>query len=125
LPLVFSSILNPSDHHAGSAKVCFVPEVSAFRGWIRKATGTFPIIDKDLLQRRSERGQGGTMPRAPITGIAKSLRERWKFLNNVARTFFNAARLFPKDLRFEHEDAKLVSYPGCYPTTVRPWSAAI
>jgi len=39
---------------------------------------------------------------------------------NVATTFFNIVHLLPKDLRFEHEGAKLVSCPGCHLTSVRP-----
>jgi len=32
--------------------------------------------------------------------------------NNVASNFFNTVHLVPKDLRFEHRRAKLVSCPG-------------
>jgi len=39
---------------------------------------------------------------------------------NVASTFFNTVHLLPKDLRFEHADAKLVSCPGRHLTSVRP-----
>jgi len=41
--------------------------------------------------------------------------------NNGARTFFNAVNLLPKDLRFEHGGAKLVSCPGRHLTLVGPW----
>jgi len=55
---------------------------------------------------------GGTIPRAP------------KSPNNVASTFFNTVHLLPKDPRFEHGGAKLVSCPGRHLTSSRPcWQA--
>jgi len=43
-----------------------------------------------------------------------------KGANSVASNFFNAVPLLPKDLRFENGEAKLVSCPGRYITSVRP-----
>jgi len=40
--------------------------------------------------------------------------------NNVASASFNTAHLFQKDLRFEHEGAKLASCPGRHLTSVHP-----
>ena len=39
--------------------------------------------------------------------------------NNVTSTFFNTVHFLPKDLRFEHGDTKLVSFPG-RPNLVTP-----
>ena len=59
------------------------------------------------------RGQGGTIPRGPNhCGGTKSH-------NNVASTFFNTVHLLPKDLRFEHGGAKLVSCARCHLTSLR------
>ena len=44
-------------------------------------------------------------------GATNHCRER-KSPNNITSTFFSAAHLLPKDIRFEHGRAKLVSYPG-------------
>jgi len=52
---------------------------------------------------------------------AKSLRRVPKRPNNITSTFFNTVLLLPKDLRFEHEGAKLASYPGCHLTSLCPW----
>ena len=41
--------------------------------------------------------------------------------NNVASTFCDKVHLLPKDLRFKHGGAKLVSCPGRHFTSVRPW----
>jgi len=55
------------------------------------------------------------MPRAPNHwGAAKSP-------YNTASTFFNTVHLLPKDLRFGHGGAKLVSFPGRRVTSVRTW----
>jgi len=35
--------------------------------------------------------------------------------------YFNTVQLLPKDLRFEHGGAKLVSCPGRHLTSLRPW----
>ena len=40
--------------------------------------------------------------------------------NNVTSTFFSAVHLLPKDLRFEHEGAKLASCPRRHLTLLRP-----
>jgi len=53
--------------------------------------------------------KGGRMPLAP------------KSPNNVASTFFSTAHLLPKDFRFKHGGAKLVSCRGRHLTLVRPW----
>jgi len=61
------------------------------------------------------RGQGGTISRAPNHyGRAKSH-------SNVITTFFKTVglHLFPKDLRFEHGGAKLVSFPRRHLTSLR------
>jgi len=42
----------------------------------------------------------------------ESLRGATKTPNNVTTTFFNTVHLLPKDLKFEHGGAKVVSYPG-------------
>jgi len=52
---------------------------------------------------------------------AESLRGAPKSPNNVTSTFFNAVRLLPKDLRFEHGDSKFDSYPRRLLTLLRPW----
>jgi len=41
--------------------------------------------------------------------ITKSLRGARKSPNSVTSTFFNTVHLLPKDLSFEHGDAKLAS----------------
>ena len=41
--------------------------------------------------------------------------------NIVTSTFFNAIDLLPKDLRFEHWGARLVSCPGRHLTSLRPF----
>jgi len=69
---------------------------------------TFGIV-LGYHQGRNERGEGGTMPRAP------------KSLNNVASTFFNTEHLLPKDLSLENRGAKLASWPGHHLTPVRSW----
>ena len=53
-------------------------------------------------------GKGGTIPRAP------------KFPNDITSIFFNTVHLLPKDLRFEHGGAKLVSCPMHHLTSLRP-----
>jgi len=57
---------------------------------------------------------GGTILRAPNHWKAP------KSPKNVASTFSNTVHLLPKDLRFEHGDAKHVSYPGHHLPSVRP-----
>ena len=52
---------------------------------------------------------------------AKSLWWAPKRPNNVTSTFLNTVHLLPKDRRFEHGDAKLVSFPGRHQTSLRPW----
>jgi len=44
--------------------------------------------------------------------------------NNVTSTFFNSIHLHPKDLRFEHEGAKLASCTGRHLTSLCPWFRA-
>jgi len=75
------------------------------------------------------RNEGGTIRRAPnqITvgasnhcGGAEWLRGAPKSPNIAKSTFFNAAHLLPKDLRFEHWGAKLVSCPGRHLTSLAP-----
>jgi len=39
----------------------------------------------------------------------------------AASTFFNTVNLLPKELRFEHGDAKLASWPWPHLTSLRPW----
>jgi len=57
------------------------------------------------------------MPRALNTWQAP------KCPSNIASTFFNTVVHFrPKDRRFEHGGAELVSYPGRHLTSVRPCS---
>ena len=51
---------------------------------------------------------------------AESLRRAPKSPNNVTSTFFNTVNLLPKNLRFEHGDAKVASCPGRYLTSLRP-----
>jgi len=69
----------------------------------------------ESAQGRNEGVQGGgTIPGRRITAGAP------KSLNNIASTFFNAVYLLPKDLRFEHGGAKLVSCRGRHLTSVRP-----
>jgi len=51
---------------------------------------------------------------------AKSLRGAPKSTNNVTNTFFDTVHLLPKDLRFEHEGAKLASCPGRHLALLRP-----
>jgi len=64
------------------------------------------------IQGRTE-GQR-TMPWRRITGGGAP-----KSSNNVVSTFFNIIHLLPKDLRFEHGDAKLVSCSGRHLMSVR------
>ena len=40
-------------------------------------------------------------------------------------TFFNTAHLLPKDLRFEHGGAKLVSFPRHHLTSLRPCTSRL
>jgi len=40
--------------------------------------------------------------------------------NSATSSFFNTVHLFPKDLKFEHGGAKLVSCPGRHLTSLRP-----
>jgi len=56
---------------------------------------------------------------------AKSLRGRQKVANNVTNTFFNTVNLLPKDLRFEHGDAKHDPCPGRHLTSLRPCACAL
>jgi len=59
------------------------------------------------------------MPGAPNhSGAPKSS-------SNVTSTFFNGVNLLPKELRFEHEGAKLVSCPGRHLISLRPWARPI
>jgi len=58
--------------------------------------------------------------RAQFPG-AESLRERWKAPTMSPVPFFNTEHLLPKDLRFEHEGAKLASCPGRHLASLRPW----
>ena len=54
-------------------------------------------------------GKGGTIIRAPNNyGGAENP-------NSITSAFFNPQHLLPKDLRFEHGDAKVASYPGRHP----------
>ena len=64
-------------------------------------------------QRRNEGGQGGHNCRG-----AESLRGRRK-APTMSQVLFSTAHLLPKDLRFEHRDAKLVSCPGRNLTSFR------
>jgi len=64
---------------------------------------------------------GHNAPRGAQCPRTKSLWEP-KSPNNVANTFFNTGYyLLPKDRRFEHGGAKLVSFPGRHLTSVCPW----
>jgi len=72
---------------------------------------TFPPNVFSANQGRNERRKGVTMLRAP------------KSSNNVANTFFSTGNLPPKDLRIEHEGARLISSPGRRLTSPRPCSA--
>jgi len=40
--------------------------------------------------------------------------------NNITSTVFSTVHMLPKDLRFEHEGAKLASCPGRHLTSLRP-----
>ena len=55
------------------------------------------------------------MPRAPNHWVPP------KSPNNVTNFFFNTVHLLPKDLKFEHGGAKLVSCPRRNLTSVRPF----
>ena len=77
----------------------------------------FQKIFRFLLHNTRDvtRGQGGTISRAPNHyGGAKSH-------SNVITTFFKTVglHLLPKDLRFEHGGAKLVSFPRRHLTSLR------
>jgi len=64
--------------------------------------------------------EGGTIPRAPnLYGGAESLRRSSKSPDIVTNTSFNRVHLLPKDLRFEHGGAKLVSFPGPHLNSLR------
>jgi len=64
-------------------------------------------------QGRNEGEQGGHNPQTPNHyGGAEWLRGTQKIPNHVWRTFFNTVNLLPKDVSFEHGDAKLASFPG-------------
>jgi len=52
-------------------------------------------------------GKGGNFPGAESPWGRELFRRAPKRPNNVTSTFFNAAHLLPKDLRFEHKGAKL------------------
>jgi len=78
------------------------------------------------MTRAVTRGQGVTIPRQPnYYRGAKTLRGALQGPNNVASTFVNTVHLLPKDLRFEHGGAKLVSCPGRHLTCVTPLHLAI
>jgi len=62
-----------------------------------------------------ERNEGHNFPGS------ESLRGAPKSSNNVTSTFFNTVHLLPKDVRFEHGDAKLASCSGRPLTSLRPW----
>jgi len=72
-------------------------------------------------QECNEGGKGVIIPRVPnhygerrmSAGVPISP-------SNVTSTFFNAVHLLPKDLKFEHDGAKLASCPGCCLTSLRP-----
>jgi len=65
--------------------------------------------------RGTTRGKEDTIPGRRITAGAP------KSPNHVTSTFFNAEHLLAKDLRFEHEGAKLASCPGRHLALLRPW----
>ena len=67
-------------------------------------------------QRRNEGEQGGRNSPG-----AESLRGRRKVLT-MSKVLSLAAHLLPKDLRFEHGGAKLVSCPGRHLTSLHPCS---
>ena len=65
------------------------------------------------------RGEGGT--------ISRARNHCWgpKGHNNVICTFFKTVHLLPKDLRFEHGGAKLVSCPRRHLTSLRPCTSRL
>ena len=65
------------------------------------------------------RGEGGT--------ISQARNHCWgpKGHNNVICTFFKTVHLLPKDLRFEHGGAKLVSCPKRHLTSLRPCTSRL
>jgi len=60
-------------------------------------------------------GKGNAIPRAPNRfGGAEKSQQCHKY------TLFNTVHLVPKDLRFEHVDAKFASCPGRHLTSLLP-----
>jgi len=65
-------------------------------------------------------------PSVTIRGVTRGERPRApKSSYNVTSPFISTVRLLPKDLRFEHGGAKLVSCPGRHLTSLCPWSRCI
>jgi len=77
------------------------------------ATKVKPLCDLEnsALERGGKRGHNSL-------GV-ESLRGPSKSPNHVTSIFFNTVRLRPKDLRFEHGGAKLVSCSGRHLTPLR------
>jgi len=80
--------------------------------------GSFPIFIAHH-QRRNERDKGAQFRRAPNHCGGPTSH------NNVISTFFNAAHLLPKGLRFEHGGAKLLSCPRRHLTSLRPCTSQL
>ena len=64
--------------------------------------------------------RGAQLPGAESLWGRKILAGGPKIPKNVTSTFSNTVYLLPKDLRFEHGDAKLASCPGRYLTSLPP-----
>jgi len=75
-----------------------------------------------ISQRRNEGGQGGrnSPGTESLRRAAESLRGRQK-IPKMSQVLSSTVHLLPKDIRFEHVDAKLVSCPGRHLTSLRPW----
>jgi len=97
--------------------------------WLKRQNCRSPIDVADIATKvkslfdleNSALGNGGVTKgeRGHNSPGVKSLREPPKSPNNVTSTFFNTVHLRPKDLRFEHKGAKLVSCSGRHQTPLR------
>jgi len=87
---------------------------------------SFLLREKDEVSElwHQGRNKGAQLPGCRITaGGAKWLWEAPESPNNVTCTFFNTVNLFPKDHSFKRGGTKLVSWPGCHSTSLRPCMA--
>jgi len=93
------------------------PETSATQGSFHNST-----LYIGITRGVTRGGKGDAIPRAlNHWGGVEWLRGAPNSPNNITSTFFNEVHLLPRDLRFEHGDAKLVSCPGRHLTSLRPW----